>query len=340
VAKLFTTQAVSLSRIENLTLAVPRSGTISILAGLAGPFIKFGLVALTVSIIIAFFIARSVYRPISKVTEAADKIAEGQFNQEVPLAGPKEIKSLALHFNEMASKVKESQQQLRHFVADVSHQLRTPLTSIQGFAQAILDGTAGDSETREKAARVIDDESRRMIKQVEELLELSRMQSGQLEMARELVDVKELLLHCQEVFSLRAEEKNVRFRTEIEPLMPVVGDDNRLEQAFSNLMDNALKNAQSQGEISITGLNSGMNTIEITISDTGPGIPPDQLPYVFERFYQASGLRTGFGLGLAIVKEIITGHSGTITVKSEPGEGTSFIITLPASTKTGQDQPA
>ena len=328
LGRLFNTQAVL--NFETLTLAVPRSGTLSILAGFFGPFLRIGLIALAVSVVIAFLIARSVYRPVSKVTAAADKIADGDYDQEVPVEGPKEIKTLAAHFNEMAGNVKESQMQLRHFVADVSHQLRTPLTSIQGFAQAILDGTAKDDEAREKAARVIDDESKRMIKQVNELLELSRMQSGQLELSLEPVDIKELLLHCQEVFSLRAEETGVRLITDIEPLVPVSGDEDRLEQVFSNLLDNALKNTPRQGEIIIRGRNIENNKVEIMISDTGPGIPPEQIPYVFERFYQASGLRSGFGLGLAIVREIIIRHNGEIRVKSEPGEGTQFIITLPS----------
>jgi signal transduction histidine kinase len=169
-----------------------------------------------------------------------------------------------------------------------------------------------------------------MIRQVEELLELSRIQSGQLEMHRELVDIKELMLHCQEVFSLRSEEKNIHFRTEIEPLMPINGDSDRLEQVFSNLIDNALKNTPEMGEVAVIGRNISSDSIEITIADNGPGIPPEQLPYVFERFYQAGGLRTGFGLGLAIAKEIVIAHNGRIEAFSSPGEETKFVIRLPA----------
>ncbi|MFC2069808.1 sensor histidine kinase [Chloroflexota bacterium] len=329
VSRLFNYQIQS--RFETLVLAVPRGRPMVIMAGLLIPFLWAGLVALVISIGIAILLANSVYRPVHQVTEAVDKIAEGQYDYEVPVTGPREIRGLATHFNEMMVRVKESQQQLRHFVADVSHQLRTPLTSIQGFAQAILDGTAEDSETKLKAARVIDDESKRMIRQVEELLELSRIQSGQLQMNRELVDVKELLLHCQEVFSLRSEEKNIRVRTEIEPLMPITGDSDRLEQVFSNLLDNALKNTPVNGEVAIIGRNSAANLVEITIADNGPGIPPEQLPYVFERFYQVSGLRAGFGLGLAIAKEIVAAHVGSIEAYSSPGEETKFVIKLPAS---------
>ncbi len=329
VSRLFNYQVIS--RFETLVLAVPTSRPILIMAGLFIPFLWAGLVTLVISVIVAVLLANSAYKPVHQVTEAVDKIAQGRYDHEVPVSGPREIRSLATHFNEMVVKVKESQQQLRYFVADVSHQLRTPLTSIQGFAQAILDGTAEDNEAKLNAARVIDDESKRMIRQVEELLELSRIQSGQLQMSRELVDIKELLLHSQEVFSLRAEEKSISLIADIEPLMPVVGDVDHLEQVFSNLLDNALKNTPFKGEVVISGCNIAASTVEITIADNGPGIPPEQLPYVFERFYQASGLRTGFGLGLAIAREIVTAHGGKIEAGSSPGEGTRFTITLPAN---------
>jgi len=264
-------------------------------------------------------------------------MAQGQYDQEVPVAGPKEVRGLAATFNKMARQVKMSEQRLRYFVADVSHELRSPLTSIRGFAQAMLDGTAGDSDTRSRAAQVIEDESKRMIRQVDELLELSRMQSGQIQMAREPVDMKDLLEHCQEIFTIRAEEKGVLLGTQIEPLMPVVGDIDRLEQVFSNLLDNALKHSPAGGEVNITGRNTATDTVEITVADSGPGIPPEQLPYVFERFYQAGGVRTGSGLGLAIVREIVVAHGGEIEASSAPGVGTEFRVSLPTIASSRQD---
>jgi len=318
-------------RLDTLVISVLRSGTLAIWASLVRPLLQAGLIALGVSVVVAVFLARSVYRPIQRVTAAAEKIAQGQYDQEIPVDGPKEVRGLAIRFNEMAGKVKQSQYQLRHFVADVSHQLKSPLTSIQGFAQAILDGTADDSDSKLKAAQVISDESKRMIRQVDELLELSRMQSGQVQMAQELVDIKELLLHCQEIFATRAEEKDILLRTEIEPLMPVVGDIDRLEHVFSNLLDNALKNSPIKGEVHIIGRNIANDSIEIRVADDGPGIAPEQLPYVFERFYQAGGLRTGAGLGLAIAQEIVMAHSGKIEVSSIPGEGAEFTVRLPAA---------
>ena len=132
-------------------LAVPRGQPVTILLSLVRPFLYAGLIALAVSIIIALLLARSIYRPVQRVTQAAERIAQGQYDQEIEVIGPKEVQGLATSFNRMSRQVKQAQERLRHFVADVSHQLKSPLTSIQGFAQAITDGTAGDKNTRLKS---------------------------------------------------------------------------------------------------------------------------------------------------------------------------------------------
>jgi len=326
----------------SLVLSLRRIDALAGLPSLVGPFLWAGLIALAVSIIIAVLLARSVYRPVKQITVAAGRIAEGHYDQEVPVTGPRDIKTLASGFNRMAQQVKAAEQKLRYFVADVSHELRTPLTSIRGFAQAILDGTAEDEATRSRAAQVIEDESKKMIRQVNELLELSRMQSGQVEMAREPVDVKDLIEHCQEVFAIRAEEASVTLRVEVEPLMPVIGDADRLEQVFSNLIDNALKHSPSGGQVTISGDNITTRNIAITVADSGPGIPPEQMAHVFERFYRAGAERTGTGLGLAIAREIVVAHEGDIAVSSSTGEGTEFTVTLPtvaADVASSADDP-
>lgn len=322
---------------ETLVLAMPRREALALWADFAKPFLWAGLIAFGVSIVIAIFLARSVYLPIRRVTNAAEEIAQGQYDQEVPVAGPKEVKGLALRFNQMAKQVKHSQQMLRDFVADASHELRTPLTSIKGFAQAILDGTARDKEAQLKAASVIEDESKRMMRLVDELLELSRLESGQVNMVKEPIDVKELLQQCQEIFVMRAEEKDIQLKTDIEPLPPVIGDIDRLEQVFSNLLDNALKHTPAGGKVSIIARQSSPNFIEVTVADTGPGIPPEQLSHVFERFYQAdaSAAKAGTGLGLAIAREIVRAHGGDIKVNSVLGEGTEFLVRLPVSPAIG-----
>jgi len=323
--------SVEPAKIETLVLSVAQTGTMAIWVGLFSPFLFAGIIALGVSLIIAILFARSIYRPLNRVADAAHRIAEGEYDQKIPVAGPREVRELAVSFNYMAEQVKRSQQQLRHFVADVSHELKSPLTSIRGFAQALLDGTAGDDESKAKAAQIINDESRRMRRQVDELLELARMQSGQLKMAGEPIDIKELLEHCHELFNVQAKERDVLLMMEAEAGMSVTGDIDRLEQVFSNLLDNAIKNSPANNEVRITGSIVAGNHIEIRIIDSGPGIPPEQLPYVFERFYQVTGVRTGVGLGLAIAREIVLSHGGTIEAKSEPGEGAEFLVRLPSA---------
>jgi signal transduction histidine kinase len=318
---------------ETLVLAIPRQQALAVWADFAKPFLWAGLVALAVSILIAVLLARSVYVPIRRVTNAAEEIARGNYDQEVPVAGPKEVKGLAASFNQMAKQVKRSQQMLRDFVADASHELRSPLTSIKGFAQAIVDGTAKNKAAQLKAARVIEDESKRMMRLVEELLEFSRLESGQVKMVKESVDLKDLLQQCHEIFLMRAKEKNIQLKTDIEPLPPVVGDIDRLEQVFSNLLDNALKHTPSGGKISIISRLPYPNFVEIAVTDTGPGIPGEQLRHVFERFYRAdpSAGKAGAGLGLAIARQIVLAHGGDIMAKSTLGQGTEFLVRLPVN---------
>jgi two-component system, OmpR family, sensor kinase len=318
-------------RPQTIILSQPRSNLAFVVSGLINPFFWSGIIALIISLVMAFFLARSVSRPIQALSKVAGNIAQGRYDEKVTPTGPAEIKALATDFNEMAEKLKDSQQQMRHFVADVSHQLRSPLTSIQGFAQAMLDGTASDEETRQKAARIIEDESKRMIRQVNELLELSRMQAGQVKMAKEPVSIRDLLLHCQEIFALRLEEKKITLKNEMEYSGFVNGDADRLEDVFNNLLDNAIKNTPQYGEIKVITRPDEHQSLNITIADSGPGIPPEQIPFVFDRFQSSSGLRSGFGLGLAIAREIVINHGGQITVASNPGEGTRFTVVLPLS---------
>ena len=147
-------------------------------------------------------------------------------------------------------------------------------------------------------------------------------------LANEPVDLEGLLKQCREIFALRAEEKDLRLTMDI-PLLPrITGDADRLEQVFNNLLDNAIKNSPAGEEIQITARKT-TDMVEIRVVDSGPGIPPEQIPYVFERFYQAMGVRTGVGLGLAIAKEIVLAHGGEISVTSNPGEKSEFIIRLP-----------
>lgn len=329
LAPLFGTQNPSAP--EALILAAPRASALGLLVSLAPPFLWAGIITFIVSLLVALLLARSIYRPVQQVTQAAEAIAQGKYDQEITPTGPPEAKGLAAAFNHMARQVKLSQQRLRNFLSDVSHELRTPLTSIRGFAQAMVDGTIKDKEAESRAAQIIEDESKRMIRLVDELLELSRIESGQAKMSREPVDMKALLQHCQEIFMMRAEEKGLKLSTDLEPLPTVTGDADRLEQVFCNLLDNALKHTPSGGEITIRARQTSAGIAEISVSDTGKGIPPEQLPHIFERFYRAdtSEAKSGTGLGLAIAREIAKAHGGDIEARNKPGGGAEFIVRLP-----------
>jgi two-component system, OmpR family, sensor kinase len=324
-------QAVLPLQAETLVVATPRAGSLAVLAGLMVPLLLGGLIALLVSLVLAMVFARSFSKPLTQISAAAQKISKGNYGQKVPVEGPGEVQELARSFNHMTDEVKKSQLQLRHFVADVSHELKSPLTSIQGFSQALADGTANDEETRTRAIGIINSESRRMRRQVDELLELSRMQSGQFRMAHEPEDLSRVVLRCCDVFSMQAAEKGVKLTHDVPSAVTVAGDADRLEQLFCNLIDNAVKNTQSGGTVNVTVDTAG-GQIAVCVSDNGPGIPQEQLPHVFERFYQVTGVRTGVGLGLAIAREIALAHGGEIEARSEPGEGAEFIVSLPAIT--------
>ncbi len=311
------------------------------------PLLLAGLLALVVSIVLAIIVTRSVTKPMQHVAQAAQKIAAGDYNQSVPVEGPIEFKEVAVNFNQMAQQVRTTQQSQRDFLANVTHELKTPLTSIQGFAQAIRDGAAGEPEAMRKSAGIIYDEATRMNRLVMELLELARIESGQIVMRHEPVQIDLVLRGVIDRLALRAQSSDVHLQTEIAADIPaMVGDGDRLAQVFNNLIDNALKHTPSGGKIVVTarsisgssavkrGTLRALEGVEITVADTGSGIPPEDLSRIFERFYQIDKSRTrskegSLGLGLAIVEEIVTAHGGTIQAESIVGLGTKFVVWLP-----------
>jgi signal transduction histidine kinase len=308
---------------------------VRVLAGLFAddllrPLIQAGMIALALSILLSFLIARWIARPLDLMAQAARSVAAGEYKRDLKATGPREVESLAQAFNEMIHQVQGSQKSQRDFVANVSHELRTPLTSIQGFAQAILDGTAEEVAAQQHAAQVIFDESDRLKRLVEELLDLARIDAGQIEFTRERVDLNAIIANVVERIGMRADEANV----EIELLLPVLpamkGDGDRLAQVFTNLVDNAIKHSPKGGHVRIMGESTG-GWVTIHVEDNGSGIPPNELSRIFERFYQMDKARTsqGVGLGLPISHEIIRSHHGEILTHSELGRGSRFSVRLP-----------
>lgn len=299
------------------------------------PLCQAGILGMLVAFAFSVWLSRSVARPLQAIAKAADKVAQGDYDQQVPVAGPTEAQTVAHAFNEMTTQVKLNQQVQRDFLANVTHELRTPLTSIQGFSQAIMDGVASQPEAAQRAAEIIHEEAGRLNRLVNDLLDLAKIQAGQMQMRRQAVEIDRLLQTVGESLSLKAVQKNIAFHVEISRLIRIAGDGDRLAQVFTNLLDNAIKHTDAGGQVWFRAEMQG-DGIMITVQDSGEGIPPEDLSRIFERFYQVDKSRNrdaqqqGAGLGLAITYEIIKAHGGQITVESQVGVGTRFNIWLPA----------
>lgn len=296
------------------------------------PFLWGGGLALVLALFLAFWVARWVADPLQRVVNSAREFS-GAESKPLPLHGPNEVRELVETFNGMTARVQASQAAQRDFVANVSHELKTPLTSIQGFAQALMDGTAATVEAQKQSAQVIYNEASRMHRMVLDLLDLARLDSGIADLQHAPVDLTALLNGVGERFSMQARQAGVAFEVHAGELPTLIGDGDRLSQVFNNLVDNALKYTPAGGRVS---LNAAVidDSLQVRVSDTGMGIPPEALPHLFDRFYQVDPSRTGgvqhgAGLGLAIVREIVRAHGGKINVRSTLGQGSEFVVQLP-----------
>ncbi len=322
-----------------IIVAEPAAGVGEVLGDLAPRLVSAGLIGVAAALVLGFLLSQSVAAPLRNIAIGARNVARGNYGQRVAATGPREVRDLAANFNRMTEEVQRSQQTLRDFLMNISHELKTPLTSIRGFSQAVLDGTIDDKQGIDRSAKIINGEASRVLRLVEELLDLSRIESRQVTMRQDDVDVKELFGYVAEVFALRAEENGVRVEVEPNSTGRVRGDFDRLEQVFNNLLDNALRHTPAGGTVKLNARDVQQGFIQVTVSDTGPGIPAGDLPHLFERFYRGNegGGGKGYGLGLAITREIVRSHGGDIWATSDPGRGTAFVFTLPS---TAQRLPA
>ena len=326
-----------------LLVAVPRPAVplLTILSDeLMLPILGAAVAALIISLLVAFWLARWIGEPLQRLVVASRQMPSID-TQPISLHGPHEVQELTRAFNEMNNRMQTSRKSQRDFVANVSHELKTPLTSVQGFAQAILDGTADTPESRQQAAKVIYNEAGSMHRMVLDLLDLARLDAGILELQFTPVNLLTLLNNIAEKFSPQAHAAGVSIQVESATLPSVMGEGDRLAQVFSNLVDNSLKHTPAGGIVTLRARLIGPSTspgtgyeVQVDVEDTGVGISAKDLPHIFERFYQADparpgGEKHGTGLGLAIVKEIVGAHSGKISVRSTPEAGSLFTVTLP-----------
>jgi len=294
------------------------------------PLIRSAAIGGFIAFIFAIFLSSSITRPLQALAKSAQYVAKGEFSEQVPETGPAEIKQVASAFNRMTGEVRAAQLSQQEFMANVSHDLKTPLTSIQGYSQAIMDDASDDPK---ESAKIINDEAERLNRMVQELTDLARLQAGRLSMKLSPLDVNEVVEAIANRLSLVAEQANIEIIVNTSPLPIIAADGDRLVQVLTNLVGNAIKYTQSGGKIWVeTGVRNG--GVEIIVQDNGMGIPAEDLPHIFDRFYQVDksrGPSRGTGLGLAITQEIVQGHGGTINIFSAGvNQGTKVTVWLPS----------
>lgn len=298
------------------------------------PLFQSAAFAIGVAALLAVVITRSVARPLQQMAAVAQGVAHGRYEQAARVSGPDEVRALGAAINSMASQVQANQQAQRDFLANVSHELKTPLTSIQGFAQALLEGAVTTPDGTHRAATIIHTEAERLGRMVASLLDLARLNPRLRENAWSMLDLPALLAAQVEKFGLRAAAADITLTAALPPTLPaVMGDADRLAQVFGNLLDNALTHTPAGGRVTLSAAPASA-TVEVTVTDTGSGIPAGDLNRIFERFYQVDKSRVhggGVGLGLAITKEIVEAHGGTVRAESEPGQGARLVVVLPTA---------
>ncbi len=288
--------------------------------------------SLLFSVGVGFFFSKSVFTPLEKMSDMARQIASGQFGERLEIVSNDEIGMLGESINFMADKIERHENTRREFLANVSHDLRTPLTSILGFIEALQDNKDKNPETRAKFLKILHAETSRLIRLVNDLLDFAKMEEGVVELHCQKVNVLALLEKTIKKFEHVINEKGISVElADTSDNVIALADPDRLEQVFTNLLDNALRYAKQRV---IVGANPDGEFVEVKVADDGPGIPEEELPYIWDRFYKVDKSRMkgagGTGLGLAIIKRLVEIQEGNVEVSSETGHGSTFIITLPA----------
>jgi len=322
-----------------------------------------GVIAGAVALVLAGVLAWGLVRPLHRLTAAAEGIARGDLSQRVPVTSNDEVGELAATFNLMARELERAEQLRRNMTADVAHELRTPLSIVRGKLEGVLDGVY--PATPEHLQPVLE-ATELLTYLVEDLRLLAQAEAGQLALEKRAIDVGDLLQDVQVNFEPQASDQGVTLALDLPSELPqVTADWHRIVQVMSNLLTNALRHTSQGGRVTISaavnsspavGSSSTMGSsphrgsspppmggagvgIKITVTDDGAGISPEDLPYVFDRFWRGEKSRSraggGTGLGLAIAKQLVELHGGTIGAESAPGEGSKFWFSLPMDRTTG-----
>ncbi|WP_331753198.1 ATP-binding protein (plasmid) [Streptomyces sp. NBC_00637] len=288
--------------------------------------------AALVALVVGVFTARRATAPIAELTRAADDLAAGQRDRRVTTIPGNEIGQLATAFNTMADRVEKEDELRRAFAADVAHELRTPLAILRSQIEAIQDGVA---EATPKTIDSLHEETLRLGRLVADLETLASADAAAFTLHRKPVSLTTLVCEVTAEFADAFADAEITLRTDLTEEVAADADPDRMRQIVTNLLTNALKFVPS-GATTTVSLSRHGDEAELRVADTGPGIPPDELPYVFDRFFRGRDARAnGSGIGLAVVAELAAAHDGHITADSRPGHGTTFLVRLPATPAPG-----
>lgn len=275
-----------------------------------------------------FYFINSIVKPVQQISATAAKFAKGDFSLRIKNDSGDEIGDLCTAINHMADELSSADTMKNEFISSVSHELRTPLTAIKGWAETI--NNERDPVITGKGIRVITNETERLSRMVEELLDFSRMQSGHFTLQQDTMDILAELGDAVLIYAEKARSENVMIIYEEPEMLPFVnGDKNRIRQVFINIIDNAIKYSNIGGVVRIFASETENGDISVIVEDNGCGIKKADLPKIKTKFYKANHTKKGSGIGLAVADEIITMHGGTLTVDSEEGKGTKVTITIP-----------
>jgi two-component system sensor histidine kinase BaeS len=289
--------------------------------------------ATVVALIVGVVLARTLTRPIRELTAATRAMAQGRLDQRVTVRSRDEIGELAQAFNQMSADLGRAIQARRQMTADLAHDLRTPLSILRGYTEGLQEGRISGTPA---IYRIMHGEVEHLQRLIDDLRLLSLVDAGALSLNRRAVDPRALLERAALAHMVQAEQQGLTIRVEASDSLPaVLVDTDRMAQVLNNLVSNALRHT-GEGEIRLTAREAENRRIVIEVHDTGSGIAPDDLPYIFDRFYRANPARTregsqSAGLGLAIAKAIVEAHGGSISVASTVGVGTTFTIALPVA---------
>ena len=282
------------------------------------------------AVLLTLFLSRRILAPVEALTSAVRQMAQGDLSQRVEVQSKDEIGELAQAFNTMADGLARLEKLRRNMVADVAHELRTPLSNVRGYLEALRDGVM---EPTPATLDLLHSEAMLLNHLVDDLQELALAEAGQLRLNFQLADLGKVATRSVEAVQAQAEAKGITLRLDLaEDISQVNVDPQRIGQVLGNLLSNALTHTPSGGEVVVAVKEKG-SEIEVSVADTGEGISPEHLPHVFERFYRVDKSRSrvmgGTGLGLTIAKQFVEAHGGRITVQSQTGQGSRFIFTMP-----------